>query len=204
MPSNRQLIENQKKKNGWILATEQLPENEQEVDVIYAAESCKTGETSYYAGRAFYTDGNHHIKDSNYLWNTNPGNYIEEVDSHLVPEGWWKRLSFKKEFFRIDGNVIAWRSLENLSKGKDSCCKRYFTAVKFRSLITEDYLDCAIYNEPYKIDENGYEFYARDDVKEWDTLEEALNYMKIMSNVWDDSDWGVFELENEKWKCIRR
>ncbi|MGN1414035.1 MAG: hypothetical protein ACI4WY_07310 [Anaerovoracaceae bacterium] len=121
MPSNRQLIENPEKKDGWIPVAEQMPENERPVEITYTMEHYRTGETLYYTARAFYTDGKHSVEDSDYSWSDmDLEEYIEEEDAYRVPEGWWEDVSFSEEFFPVDAPVIAWKPLPEPWRGEES------------------------------------------------------------------------------------
>ena len=64
------LINKQPKIGEWILCSEKLPENEQEVEITYTREHYLTGEKLYLTARAFYEDGTYTTEDSAYSWET--------------------------------------------------------------------------------------------------------------------------------------
>ena len=96
----------------WIPCSERLPDNEQEVEITYVKKYWKTGEPLYFTGRAFYTDGTMNTEESIYTWNeTDNWEYNENLDTYIIPEGWWECVGFAEEFYAVDTPVIAWMPL---------------------------------------------------------------------------------------------
>ena len=99
-------------KDKWILCSDRMPENEQDVEITYTRVHYKTGEKLYLTARAFYEDGTLSEEDSAYYWNdTYNWEYDEKTDSRIIPEGWFESVSFAEEFGIVDMPVIAWRPL---------------------------------------------------------------------------------------------
>ncbi len=108
------LINDQSKEDGWILCSDRMPENEEEVEITYTRQDYKTGETLYYTARAFHEDGTSNVENSDYCWdNDNDLEYDEKIDLYIIPEGWWEVASCMEDFAKIYTPVIAWRLLGN-------------------------------------------------------------------------------------------
>lgn len=106
-----EIIRNHMDGEGWILCSEQMPENEKEVEITYTWESyVEKGKTCYGTARAFYTDGTMTTEDSDFSWeDTDNWEYCEEKDAAYIPEGWWECVAFCENFSAVDQKVIAWR-----------------------------------------------------------------------------------------------
>lgn len=96
--------------NGWILCSERLPENEEEVEITFIRKQHNTNEILYLTARAFYEDGTLTVDDSAFVWeNVDEFEYDEETESYIIPEGWFEGVSFAGTFAEVDAPVIAWR-----------------------------------------------------------------------------------------------
>lgn len=106
-------IVNQQPKIGeWIPCSQRMPENETEVEITFVRKRYKTGEAMYLTARAFYEDVTLTTEESIYGWNeTDNWEYDEELDSYIIPEGWFECVSFSEELGIVDMPVIAWRHL---------------------------------------------------------------------------------------------
>lgn len=93
--------------NGWILCSERLPENEEEVEITFTRKRYKTDEILYLTARAFHEDGMLTTDDSAFDWDDYE--YDEETDSYIVPEGWYESVSFTETFAEVNAPVLAWR-----------------------------------------------------------------------------------------------
>ncbi len=97
---------------GWIPCSEEMPENEKEVEVTYTRKHHVTGEDLYHTARAFHEDGTLTTEDSDYNWEeTDNWEYDEKTDSCFIPEGWFEAVSFAETFAGVDMHVLAWRPL---------------------------------------------------------------------------------------------
>lgn len=96
----------------WILCSEMLPETETEV-LITTVRKYK-GENRYIVTTAFYEDGTVLENDSIWNWQDIDGEYNEEEDCYIVPQGWWEYRHYNPdEVYNnvIDDEVIAWMPL---------------------------------------------------------------------------------------------
>ena len=106
------IINNQPKIGEWILCSEKLPENEQDVEITYTRQHYSTGETLYFTARAFYEDGTYTTEDSGYSWEEMDNwKYDEKTDAYIIPQGWFESVSFAERFEAVDMPVIAWRPI---------------------------------------------------------------------------------------------
>ena len=106
------IINSQTKIDGWIPCSERLPENETEVEITFIRKHYKTGETLHLTARAFHEDGTLPTEKSIFVWNeVDNWEYDENIDSYIIPEGWFEGVSFSEEFGIVDMPVIAWRYL---------------------------------------------------------------------------------------------
>lgn len=112
---NRILAE-EEKTGGWIPVTERLPDPETEV-LITARRKYKSGGFVDIVTTAFYEDGNMLECDSCWGWVDIDGEYDEENDCYIIPEGWWENRHFNPdEVYNnlVDDEVIAWMPLPEL------------------------------------------------------------------------------------------
>lgn len=106
------MINSQTQIGEWISCSERFPENETEVEITFIRKHYKTGETLYLTARAFYEDGTLPTEKSIFVWNeVDNWKYDENIDSYIIPEGWFEGVSFSEEFGLVDMPVIAWRYL---------------------------------------------------------------------------------------------
>lgn len=109
---NRILAE-EEKTGGWIPVTERLPDPETEV-LITARRKYKSGGCVDIITTALYEDGNMLECDSCWDWVDIDGEYDEENDCYIIPEGWWEDRHFNPdEVYNnlVDDEVIAWMPL---------------------------------------------------------------------------------------------
>ena len=98
--------------NKWISVKEQLPETETEVLITTVRKF--RGENRYIVTTAFYEDGTVLENDSIWNWQDIDGEYNEEEDCYIVPQGWWEYRHYNPdEVYNnvIDDEVIAWMPL---------------------------------------------------------------------------------------------
>lgn len=109
---NRILAE-EEKTGGWIPVTERLPDPETEV-LITARRKYTNGEYREIITAALYEDGKILERDSCWVWIDIEGEYDEENDCYIIPEGWWECRHFNADDVYnnlIDCEVIAWMPL---------------------------------------------------------------------------------------------
>ena len=91
--------------DGWISVRKQLPKCEEEV-LIQTERGTRT--------TAIYEDGTIREEDSIWHWCDIDGDWDEERDCMIIPEGWWEYRHFNPDDIYnnvIDEEVIAWRPL---------------------------------------------------------------------------------------------
>ncbi len=99
--------------NGWIPVEEKLPKAETEV-LIVAKRKFKSGECRYVITTAMYEDGTVLEYDSCWAWEEIEGEYDEENDCYIIPEGWWENRHYNPDGVYnnpVDDEVIAWQPL---------------------------------------------------------------------------------------------
>ncbi|MDD7637240.1 MAG: DUF551 domain-containing protein [Clostridiales bacterium] len=99
--------------NGWIPVEKRLPEVETEVLVV-ARRRFKSGECRYIITTAMYEDGTVSEYDSCWSWEDIEGEYDEENDCYIIPEGWWENRHYNPdEVYNnvVDDEVVAWQPL---------------------------------------------------------------------------------------------
>ena len=92
----------------WISVEERLPEIETEV-LILARHSNRNVITT-----GMYEDGRMNTEDSDWWWETDGFEYDEELDVHIIPEGWWEYKHYIDDDahnYAIDGVVTHWMPL---------------------------------------------------------------------------------------------
>ena len=97
---------------GWIPCSERLPEAETEVLITTVRKF--RGENRYIVTTAIYEDGTVLENDSEWNWQDIDGEYNEEEDCYIVPQGWWEYRHYNTdEVYNnvIDDEVIAWMPL---------------------------------------------------------------------------------------------
>lgn len=91
--------------DGWIPVEEGMPKCEEEVWIITE----KGTQTS-----AMYEDGTMLDDNSKWNWTDIDGEWDEEADCMIIPEGWWEYRHFNPDDVYnnpVDEKVIAWRPL---------------------------------------------------------------------------------------------
>lgn len=103
----------QPRDDGWIPCSERMPECEQEV-YIFTERGTET--------TALYEDGKMPESKSKWHWNDIQGEWDDEEDCMIVPEGWWEYRHFNPDDVYnnvVDEKVIAWRPLPEKYQPKD-------------------------------------------------------------------------------------
>lgn len=98
---------------GWIPVAEQLPQVETEV-FITAKRKYRDGTYREIVTTAMYEDGTVLENDSCWIWNEINGEWDEENDCYIIPEGWWENRHYNPDdvyYNAVDDEVIAWRSM---------------------------------------------------------------------------------------------
>lgn len=93
------------KNDGWIPVEKGLPECEQEVFILTE----RGTETT-----ALYEDGKILESKSKWYWNDIEGEWDDEEDCMIIPEGWWEYRHFNPDDVYnnvVDEKVIAWHPL---------------------------------------------------------------------------------------------
>ena len=103
-------------KDGWILCSERLPNNEEKVLV-----TCKyRNYERAFVAMAFHTDGTFTTERPEYSWDTDDDwEYNEEEDAWVIPPGWWECVRLGGEFRAVDAEVLAWKPLPEPYKGEE-------------------------------------------------------------------------------------
>lgn len=98
---------------GWIPVSERLPEVETEV-LIYARRKYKGGGYKDIITTAMYEDGTVRDDDSSWAWEDLDGEWDEEADCMIIPEGWWENKHYNPDGvlnYGVDDDVVAWQPL---------------------------------------------------------------------------------------------
>ena len=99
--------------NGWIPCSVAMPPVETEVFIV-AKRKYRGGEVRYITTTAMYEDGTVLENDSCWRWEDIEGEWDEENDCYIIPEGWWENRHYNPdEVYNnvIDDEVIAWQKL---------------------------------------------------------------------------------------------
>ena len=98
------LIASQPKVGEWIPCSERMPKPEEEVFIQTARGTTTT---------AMYEDGTVREVDSNWFWDELDGEYDEEEDCYIIPEGWWEYRHYTDDNYNnpVDDVVVAWMPL---------------------------------------------------------------------------------------------
>lgn len=108
-------------RSGWIPCSERLPEAEREV-LILARKKYIGGRTRYITTTAMYEDGTIRENDSCWNWQDIDGEWDEEEECYIIPEGWWEHRHYNPDEVynnAIDNEVIAWMPLPEPYRGKE-------------------------------------------------------------------------------------
>lgn len=106
-------MEHLKYKNQWISCEEKMPEPEEEV-LIMAIKKGIGGKTYTIITTAIYEDGTILENDSIWGWTDIDGEWNEEEDCYIIPEGWFEYRHYNPDDVynnSIDDKVIAWMPL---------------------------------------------------------------------------------------------
>ena len=90
-----------------------MPPVETEVFIVAKRKYCG-GEVRYITTTAMYEDGTVLENDSCWRWEDIEGEWDEENDCYIIPEGWWENRHYNPdEVYNnvIDDEVIAWQKL---------------------------------------------------------------------------------------------
>ena len=99
--------------NGWIPCGVTMPPVETEVFIV-AKRKYRGGEVRYITTTAMYEDGTVLENDSCWRWEDIEGEWDEENDCYIIPEGWWENRHYNPdEVYNnvIDDEVVAWQPL---------------------------------------------------------------------------------------------
>ena len=99
--------------NGWIPCTKEMPPVETEVFIL-AKRKFKYGDCRYIRTTAMYEDGTVSECDSCWSWEDIEGEWDEENDCYIIPEGWWENRHYNPDEVynnAVDDEVIAWQLL---------------------------------------------------------------------------------------------
>lgn len=90
------------------------PPNEKDVLVLVEYKSYLNPEKKMHLIiKGFHTDGKTTTDDSFYNWDEDL-EYNEELDSYMVPEGWWESVTYSESFGAISDTVIGWTELPKI------------------------------------------------------------------------------------------
>ena len=99
--------------NDWIPCSVAMPLVETEVFIV-AKRKYRGGEVRYITTTAMYEDGTVLENDSCWRWKDIDGEWDEENDCYIIPEGWWENRHYNPdEVYNnvIDDEVVAWQPL---------------------------------------------------------------------------------------------
>lgn len=102
--------------NGWIPCSERLPQVETEVYIV-AKRKYRGGDVRYITTTAMYEDGSVRENDSCWRWQDIEGEWDEDEDCIIIPEGWWEYRHYNPDEVynnAVDDEVIAWMPLPAL------------------------------------------------------------------------------------------
>lgn len=108
------------KENSWIPCSERLPEVETEV-LIHARRKYTGGHFLDIITTAMYEDGTVRENDSSWGWEDIDGEWDEEEECWIVPNGWWENKHYNPDGVlnnEVDDEVIEWMPLPTYQKGE--------------------------------------------------------------------------------------
>lgn len=120
--------------NGWIPCSQMMPKVETEVFIL-VKRKFKDGDFRYIRTTAMYEDGTVSENDSCWCWQDIEGEWDEENDCYIIPEGWWENRHYNPDDVCnnvVDDEVVAWQPMppeyqENGEHRKktnfDRCCE---------------------------------------------------------------------------------
>lgn len=94
----------------WIPVSERLPQPETEV-MVTAIRRYRDGAFKCIVTPALYEDGKVLECDSVWYWENINGEWNEENDCYIIPEGWFENREYNPDCCAIDDEVIAWMPL---------------------------------------------------------------------------------------------
>lgn len=100
-------------KGGWVACSEKMPPVETEVFIVAKRKYCG-GEVKYITTTAMYEDGTVLENDSCWCWQDIEGEWDEENDCYIIPEGWWENRHYNPDDVynnAVDDEVVAWQPL---------------------------------------------------------------------------------------------
>lgn len=98
---------------GWIACSEKMPPVETEVFIVAKRKYCG-GEVKYITTTAMYEDGTVLENDSCWCWQDIDGEWDEENDCYIIPEGWLENRHYNPDDVynnAVDDEVVAWQPL---------------------------------------------------------------------------------------------
>lgn len=107
-----------KEQRTWIPVSERLPKPEEEV-LVTAVRRYKNMECEYIIAPAIYEDGTVLEWDSTWSWEDIDGEWDEENDCQIIPEGWWENRRYNPECTYncpIDDEVIVFAALSGIPR----------------------------------------------------------------------------------------
>lgn len=99
--------------NGWIPCSEKMPPVETEVFIV-TKRKYRGGKVQYITTTAMYEDGTVLENDSCWRWEDIDGEWDEENDCYIIPEGWWENRHYNPDEVynnAVDDEVVAWQPL---------------------------------------------------------------------------------------------
>lgn len=154
-----------------IPVAEQLPQVETEVYVT-ARRKYRDGTYREIVTIAMYEDGTVLENDSCWNWNEINGEWDEENDCYIIPEGWWENRHYNPDDVynnAVDDEVIAWRPMPEPYRGEQL---KQTNADRIRNMTDEELLDFICSIETYeqgsvKTIEGGVAMCSVTDVEQW-------------------------------------
>lgn len=107
------LVEDKNVEQRWILVSERLPKAEEEV-LVTAICRYTDGGCRYIVIPALYEDGKMSECKSKWNWEDIDGEWDEENDCLIIPEGWWENRTYNPDCTyncAVDDEVVAWMPL---------------------------------------------------------------------------------------------
>ncbi len=111
---------------GWIPCSERLPEVETTV-LIHAKRKYRDGGFKDIITTAMYEDGTMLENDSKWRWEDIEGEWDEENDCYIIPEGWWEDKKYNEDGelnHTVDDVVLAWQPLPEPYKAEEPQWKK--------------------------------------------------------------------------------
>jgi len=109
----KEIVQEEAKGNGWIYCRDEMPPVEKEVFVL-TKRKFSNNTFKYVCTTALYEDGTIRENDSCWNWEDVDGEWDEEEDCLIIPEGWWEYRHFNADGVlnnAIDCEVIAWQPM---------------------------------------------------------------------------------------------